>query len=308
MKEWFPHDYAASLDNKLRELLAVGGASAYGLFWLLTEALHLSDSCLTVAQQLACIRTANNRNAKRDFEIIMSLDLFEDCGDYITSKRVTAHLAKRKEKSNKAKANADARWGNDANAMQTQCETDADAMLLKNKSNSKKYSKKNTSVSDDANAFETFWESYRRKGSKRLAFAEWQKMTDDERGLALAHAPPYCASREKQFQKDAQRYLKFKTYHDEIVNETHASTSTTPTPNSRQSRHIAADELQRDHEERKQRFGLVSTGSMELDRVVHERLIEAGSTQGDQGDANRGIGDALRTPTGGVLARPSAPS
>lgn len=60
--------------------------------------------------------------------------------------------------------------------------------------------------------FEECWVAYNRKGSKKKSFEYWKKLTDVEKQNVMPHIKPYVASRELQFQKDFERYLRDKTF------------------------------------------------------------------------------------------------
>lgn len=64
----------------------------------------------------------------------------------------------------------------------------------------------------DKELFEKCWLAYRRKGSKKKAFEYWCKLNNVERQNVLPHIKPYVASRELQFQKDFERYLRDKIF------------------------------------------------------------------------------------------------
>lgn len=65
--------------------------------------------------------------------------------------------------------------------------------------------------------FELFWIAYKRKGNKKAARQAWNKMPAAKQAKAMEHAPKYIASRELQFCKDAERYLRMEVYNDEII-------------------------------------------------------------------------------------------
>lgn len=66
--------------------------------------------------------------------------------------------------------------------------------------------------------FETFWNAYNKKGSKSSAFTYWKELTTDEQTAAVRFIPDYFASKpDAQFRKDAERYLKNKTFEDAIA-------------------------------------------------------------------------------------------
>lgn len=60
--------------------------------------------------------------------------------------------------------------------------------------------------------FEKCWVAYRRKGSKKKANDYWQKLTTNEQQNVLAHITAYVSSRDVQYQKDFERYLRDKTF------------------------------------------------------------------------------------------------
>jgi hypothetical protein len=69
-------------------------------------------------------------------------------------------------------------------------------------------------------SFEAFWKDYRQKGNKQSALRQWDKLSPADRMMVEAHAPRYAASREKQYQKDGERYLSLRVFEDELVGDT----------------------------------------------------------------------------------------
>lgn len=65
--------------------------------------------------------------------------------------------------------------------------------------------------------FEVCWKAYNRKGSKKKSLEQWQKLTDEERLRVLPHVKAYVGSRDLQFQRDFERYLRDKTFEEVII-------------------------------------------------------------------------------------------
>lgn len=65
--------------------------------------------------------------------------------------------------------------------------------------------------------FETCWKEYRRKGAKAKAKIQWVKLKQEEREKMLTHIKAYVSSRELQYQKDFERYLKDKTFNTIVI-------------------------------------------------------------------------------------------
>lgn len=62
--------------------------------------------------------------------------------------------------------------------------------------------------------FEECWIAYRRKGSKKKSREYWNKLTSEEKEKVLPHIKVYVSSRELNYQKDFERYLRDKIFLD----------------------------------------------------------------------------------------------
>lgn len=66
--------------------------------------------------------------------------------------------------------------------------------------------------------FEQCWKDYRRKGSKAKAKIQWDKLKQDEKEAIPQHIKAYTSTRELQYQKDFERYLKDKIFNTIVFN------------------------------------------------------------------------------------------
>lgn len=71
---------------------------------------------------------------------------------------------------------------------------------------------KSNMTEDSKSLFEKCWITYRRKGSKKKSVEYWNRLTDEKRARVLPHIKAYIASREIQYQKDFERYLRDETF------------------------------------------------------------------------------------------------
>lgn len=60
--------------------------------------------------------------------------------------------------------------------------------------------------------FEECWIAYKRKGSKKKSFEYWKKLSERDKESVLPHIKAYVSSREIQYQKDFERYLRDKIF------------------------------------------------------------------------------------------------
>ena len=63
-----------------------------------------------------------------------------------------------------------------------------------------------------SSVFEEAYVAYRRKGSKANAYKMWLKLTDEDMLMVATHIPHYVATREVQYQKDFERYLRDRVF------------------------------------------------------------------------------------------------
>jgi cell fate (sporulation/competence/biofilm development) regulator YlbF (YheA/YmcA/DUF963 family) len=211
---YFSHDYNSRNDEKIKFLIRKHGLLGYGLFWSIIEDLY------------------NNANALRtDYEgiaydyridvfivtsVINDFDLFVFDAEHFGSLSVQKRIDERDSKSVKARESAHKRWTN-ANAMQSQCEGNAIKERKGKEINEKKVNKVN--IIDEQ--FEEFWDLYDYKKSRDKAEKAWKTLNQQEKALALQHAPVYAQSTpDKQFRKHPTTYLNSKSFNDEIIERT----------------------------------------------------------------------------------------
>jgi uncharacterized protein YdaU (DUF1376 family) len=127
MKEYFSHDYHAREDEKVINLIKQEGFEGYGLYWAIIEMLYESDGFL--AENYENLAFALRTDCERITRVIKNYRLFVLASKKIHSKSCLARLIARKGKSEKARQSAIFRWSklksNDANAMRTQCDSNA---------------------------------------------------------------------------------------------------------------------------------------------------------------------------------------
>lgn len=123
---YFPHDYNCRTDVKIKKLIRVHGPLGYGIFWMLIEDLYNNANALPldyegIAYELRC-------NVDIIESVINDFELFEIDVDTFGSLSVEKRIDDRHKKSEKARESASKRWGkkeDDANALQTQYDSNA---------------------------------------------------------------------------------------------------------------------------------------------------------------------------------------
>ena len=60
--------------------------------------------------------------------------------------------------------------------------------------------------------FEECWVAYCRKGVKKTALYQWNRLKDSEKDMVLPHVRAYASSRERQYMKDFERYLRDRVF------------------------------------------------------------------------------------------------
>lgn len=72
--------------------------------------------------------------------------------------------------------------------------------------------KKEKTIDKKKELFEECWIAYKRKGSKKVSFEQWCKLSDKEKESVMQHIKAYTQVRERVYQKDFERYLRDKVF------------------------------------------------------------------------------------------------
>lgn len=64
--------------------------------------------------------------------------------------------------------------------------------------------------------FERCWLAYNRKGAKKVAKSQWDRLPADARLQAEKHIPFYVGSRERVYCKDFERYLRDRVFENPV--------------------------------------------------------------------------------------------
>lgn len=177
MKEtfYFSHDYNARSDEKIKKLLVKHGILGYGVYWAIIEGLYQNANAMRTDYECIAYELRVNEDCIKS--IINDFDLFEIEGNVFGSLSVQRRLDERDKKSKKARESALYRWNknnNDANAMRTQCDSNA-IKESKGKENKGKENK-------EEEIFD-FKKSFENLGVEKSNLDAWLKVRKLKRGV-----------------------------------------------------------------------------------------------------------------------------
>lgn len=75
-----------------------------------------------------------------------------------------------------------------------------------------------TSTDKKKDLFEECWVAYRLKGIKKKAKEQWNKLKESEMDMVMPHIKAYVSSRDVQYQKDFERYLRDRVFLEVVYN------------------------------------------------------------------------------------------
>jgi hypothetical protein len=156
---YFSHDANAKDDPKILQLRMEMGWEGYGLFWALIEMLR-NESDHRMRTHYKSIAFALHTHEDSIKKLINDFDLFAIEGEYFWSESLLKRMEMKESKSEKARQSAKKRWNqdNDANAMRTHSDSNANAMQLKE--SKVKESKENILTEESHNEiFRKLWAS-----------------------------------------------------------------------------------------------------------------------------------------------------
>ncbi len=123
---YFSHDYNSRSDEKIKLLIRKHGILGYGIFWAIVEDLYNNANALRTDSEGIAFDLRVDKNIVES--ILCDFELFIIKDDFFGSLSVERRLNDRNLKSVKARESANLRWSKtkiDANAMRTQCDSNA---------------------------------------------------------------------------------------------------------------------------------------------------------------------------------------
>lgn len=138
---YFPHDYNARSDPKIKKLIRKHGFVGYGIYWAIVEDLYDNANALPTDYETIAYDFRTDENTIES--IIKDFDLFVIEGGEFGSLSIQKRLSARDKKSAKARESARKRWDKikeDANALHS--ESDPNAIKEKKVKESKGKEKK----------------------------------------------------------------------------------------------------------------------------------------------------------------------
>ena len=180
MKEtyYFSHDYNARSDEKIKTMQRKHGMEGIGIYWCLVEDLYQNANALQLDYE--GIAYDLRVDAKKVESIINDFGLFEIQDSIFGSISIERRLELRNEKSEKARDSANSRWKKEkdnANAMRTQCDSNAikESKVKESKVKDSKINKNSVcDFSESGELFQKFKELHNSyQGGKRTALSDW---------------------------------------------------------------------------------------------------------------------------------------
>lgn len=163
---YFQHDYNARNDPKLQAVMIKYGLAGIGAFWCIVEMLYEQDGTLPITSipSIAYTLHADEEMLKN---IVCKMDLFECNKKFFWSRSVRKRLGIINEISDIRRKAAEKRWKSnkkdDANEMQMQCKSDANAQ--NNDANAMQTECKSNAIKGNNIKEDKIKEDYKEEGS-----------------------------------------------------------------------------------------------------------------------------------------------
>ena len=151
INNYFPHDFNARNDIKLKKVIMELGLKGIGLYWCIIEYLYENGGYLTLDEDIDLLAYELRIDKESIIDLIEKYDLFKKNKNKFYSPSVLTRLEVINEKSNTNRKNALKRWHNkNTNAMRPHSEIDTNVIqtecyIKKKKKKENKINKNNNS-------------------------------------------------------------------------------------------------------------------------------------------------------------------
>lgn len=187
---------------------------------------HLFSVCETEPEPLLSIRWLNEQREGAE----QGREKWRKAGEASAEAR-RAKSKKKNKRSTGAEHSNDVRSTNDEqtlNERSTDVERSISSLLPHSENGSGK------ERAPEPIPFELFWEAYERKGSKKLAEEVWDRMKPKDQAACMARVEAYKRSKpDKLYRRDGERFLRHRTWEDEIIEPTAPNSGAPPKPMDR---------------------------------------------------------------------------
>jgi hypothetical protein len=230
---YFPHYCNARNDRKIRRVMKSLGVEGYGIYFMLLEVLRDQTEYRYPMEDVDLLAEEFGTSEAKVIAVIKNFGLFDiDEDEMFFSLNLIKYLEPmfkmREQRSIAGKASAEARRAKmlEGNKKEipakfefiNESSTVVERMLNENEQSrvsKEKERKRSITYSED---FESMWNAYTKKGSKKDAYAVFKKLSDEEIDSAWEHIPRYVEAHKgkRQYMKDFERYLDKQTFYSEI--------------------------------------------------------------------------------------------
>jgi hypothetical protein len=209
---YFTHDFNARQDAKIKRLIMKHGMAGYGMFWSIVEDLYNNANALPTDYESIAF------DLRSTTEIVMSIvkdfGLFVVDSDTFGSMSVQGRLDARAAKSKKARDSAHKRWNNDANALQTDSDSNAIKERIGEESKPNEIKGEQEAAPLLESEFDTFWNLYGKKVKTMDCQREWYLIDELEYPKILEHVPKFVDASD-EYLCNPIKYLQGRMWLDE---------------------------------------------------------------------------------------------
>jgi hypothetical protein len=230
---YFPHYCNARNDRKIRRVMKSLGVEGYGIYFMLLEVLRDQTEYRYPMEDVDLLAEEFGTSEAKVNAVIKNFGLFDiDEDEMFFSLNLIKYLEPmfkmRDQRSIAGKASAEARRLK--MKKDNKIEVDADFEQVNDRSTTvqrvlNENEQSRVSKTNDTKRsitypehFESMWNAYTKKGSKKDAYAVYKKLSQEEIKAACEHIPKYVAAHvdKRQYMKDFERYLDKQTFYSEI--------------------------------------------------------------------------------------------
>jgi hypothetical protein len=230
--KYFLHDSNAFEDEKVALLFMKYGYEGLGLFYTILEKLAKQEK--PVNTDVLKMQLKVGKKLEKCWNFMESIDIISSNNGETFNKQLLNYSEKYKIKKEKnLKRISQWRINQDVTENVTHYQS------VRNADKEKKSKVNISKVNILDSAFDEWWNIYDKKISKEKAIAKWNILTNQEKQLALKIVQEYVNSTpDKTFRKDPTTYLNNKSFNDEIIIRS-AATSHKPNVSERNFTNLA---------------------------------------------------------------------
>ena len=216
--DWFSHQNNMRNDKKIKALRTKYGNEGYAIYCMLLETLAEADCIILKLNDIEFEMLSGDFNIessllKNIINYCVKIDLFQKRKDFLLCKQLDQRLKKIFDKRKDSISSLRSK----KHSLGNKNKVNSPETIVKGTQSTQSKVKKRKEKKKTVFSFDSFWNLYDKKTTKKQALEKWKTISEKDRKAIKEFIPQYIKYKpDKTYRKDPIRFLRDRVWEDNI--------------------------------------------------------------------------------------------